>query len=222
MRSIAVPRPTPAMIIALIALFVAMSGTGYAAARLANNSVTSIKIKNGAVRTVDLANNAVNAAKLGNNAVETESLVDEAVTTPKLDADAVTGAKLADGSVSTPKLANGAVATDKLADGSVTKAKLAKGAGPLFAVIDGTGAKARAGAEFVSSARLGPGAYEVLFDRSVRECAFTVTQGGTTIAGSIGFASGARRSGKDNGVFVRTTDTAGTNTDRPFHLAVVC
>ncbi|HET9103668.1 MAG TPA: collagen-like protein [Solirubrobacteraceae bacterium] len=53
-----------ANVVATIALFVALGGTGYAAVRLAKNSVTSASIKNGQVKTVDLANNAVTSAKV--------------------------------------------------------------------------------------------------------------------------------------------------------------
>lgn len=222
MRSIPIPRPSPAMIVALLALFVGMSTTGYAAVRLAANSVTSAKIRNGQVKTPDLANDAVNAAKLGRSAVETESLVDEAVTTPKLASGAVTTPRLGDSAVTASKLATGAVNADKLGDGSVTKAKLAKGVGPFFAVIDAGGTKARASAEFASSTKISTGAYEVQFDRSVRDCAYSVQQGGATTSTSIGFASAVRRSGKDNGVYVRTTDIAGASADRAFHLLVAC
>ena len=105
MRSISVPRPSPALIVALIALFVGMSSTGYAAVRLAANSVTSAKIKNGQVKTADLANDAVTAAKLAPKSVETESLVSEAVTTAKLDQGAAAHDRLADGAGSRPRSA---------------------------------------------------------------------------------------------------------------------
>jgi hypothetical protein len=38
-------RPSPALVIAMVALFVALSGTGYAAFKLPRNSVTSINVK---------------------------------------------------------------------------------------------------------------------------------------------------------------------------------
>ena len=72
-------RPSPAMVVAMTALVVAMAGTGYAATHLKPNSVKSKQIKDGQVKTVDLAN--------------------AAVTGPKLATDSVTGAKVADGSV---------------------------------------------------------------------------------------------------------------------------
>ena len=53
-------RPSPAMLVALIALFVAMGGSALAVTA-AKNSVKSKSIKNGQVKTKDLANAAVNA-----------------------------------------------------------------------------------------------------------------------------------------------------------------
>jgi hypothetical protein len=82
-------RPSPALIIALIALFVGLGGIGYAASKIGTK-----QIKNGAVTTKKLHKQAVKASKLGSNAVKT--------------------GKLADGAVSTDKLGNGAVTQDKL------------------------------------------------------------------------------------------------------------
>jgi hypothetical protein len=57
-------RPSPALVISLIALFVAMGGIGYAAATIGTSD-----IKNGAVTTKKLHNNAVATKKIKNNAV---------------------------------------------------------------------------------------------------------------------------------------------------------
>lgn len=58
---------SPSMIVAMVALFVALSGGAYATVAL--NQVRSQHIKNGEVKTVDLANSAVTTAKIKNNAV---------------------------------------------------------------------------------------------------------------------------------------------------------
>lgn len=50
--------PTPSMIVSLLALFVALGGSSYAAVTLKANSVTSSTIRNGAVRYADLARDA--------------------------------------------------------------------------------------------------------------------------------------------------------------------
>ena len=57
-------RPSPAFVLACVALFVALGGTGYAALQLPKNSVGSKQIKKGAVKTSEIANNAVTGAKV--------------------------------------------------------------------------------------------------------------------------------------------------------------
>ena len=54
-------RPSPAMVVAVIALIAAVSGSAYAA--LKKNSVGSRQLKKGAVKTVDIKNNAVTGKK---------------------------------------------------------------------------------------------------------------------------------------------------------------
>lgn len=63
-------RPTPALIVAFIALFVAMGGVGYTAVKLKKNAVKTKNIKNGAVTTPKLASTvkAPDADKLGGKA----------------------------------------------------------------------------------------------------------------------------------------------------------
>jgi hypothetical protein len=55
---------TYANVMATIAVFVALGGTGVAATQLAKNSVTSASIKNGQVKNKDLAKNAVTSTKV--------------------------------------------------------------------------------------------------------------------------------------------------------------
>jgi hypothetical protein len=45
-------------------LFIALGGTGYAAASVQKNSVGTKQLKNGAVTTKKIANGAVNASKI--------------------------------------------------------------------------------------------------------------------------------------------------------------
>lgn len=81
--------PSPAMIVALIALFVALGGTTYAAFSLPGNSVGTTQLKNGAVTEAKIKNGAVSEAKIKNGAV----------TEAKLKNNAVTSGKIKDGSL---------------------------------------------------------------------------------------------------------------------------
>ena len=56
--------PSPAFVISLIALFVALGGTGYAAIHLPKNSVGTKQLKKNAVTGVKIKNGAVTAAKI--------------------------------------------------------------------------------------------------------------------------------------------------------------
>ena len=63
-----VPRPSPALVVAFIALFATMGGMGYAAAKLKPNSVKTKNIKDGAVTTGKIADAAVTTPKLAPDA----------------------------------------------------------------------------------------------------------------------------------------------------------
>ncbi len=96
--------PSPAMIVACVALFVAMGGTSYAAVTLAANSVGTKQIKK----------NAVTSAKIKSAAVTAAKVKDGTLTGAKIKDATLTGAKLADGAVTEAKLADGAVAPTKM------------------------------------------------------------------------------------------------------------
>ena len=58
-------RPSPAMVVACLALLVALSGTGIAAAtQVARNSVGAPQLKDSAVTNAKIRNNAVNSSKV--------------------------------------------------------------------------------------------------------------------------------------------------------------
>jgi hypothetical protein len=73
-----------------------------------------------------------------------------------------------------------------------------------------------------SAASLGFGSYEVIFDRNVTNCAYVATIGDEGFGTTPGEISAARRFGNANGVFVQTFNSAGTGSNRAFHLAVHC
>ena len=77
MQSLLRRRPSPALVISLIALFVSLSGVSYGVAtgfidsrELKNNEVRSIDIRNNEVRTRDLRNNEVRGLDIRNSTVQ--------------------------------------------------------------------------------------------------------------------------------------------------------
>jgi|SRR5579859_2459716 len=63
MFGIKIPRPSPALVVAVLALLIALSGTAYAAVTLAPNSVGTAQLKNGAVTLTKIASSAQGALK---------------------------------------------------------------------------------------------------------------------------------------------------------------
>lgn len=57
-------RPSPALVVALLALIVALGGTSYAAAKLPKNSVGSKQVKNSSLQAKDIAPGAIGPASL--------------------------------------------------------------------------------------------------------------------------------------------------------------
>jgi len=104
-------RPSPAMVVALIALFVALGGPAQAkrlidGASIRKGTITSKQIKNGSVAKADL----------------TKAAVRSLTQTPP---SSVRSAQIADGSVLAPDLGLGSVGSGQLAPGAVTASKLA-------------------------------------------------------------------------------------------------
>ena len=171
--------PSPSMVVALAALFVALGGSAYAAIvitgkNIRNSTVEGADIKNGA-----LASRDVKPDSLGGVALKESTL------------GTVPGASVADG------VARHAVVTEA--------GVLARGRG-------------------VSSvARTSEGRYQVIFDRDVRGCVYLATIGDVGAAappqGEIATSS---LSTNVNGVAVRTENSGGAATDRPFHLIAPC
>ena len=87
MKSLLHRRPSPAMVIALIALFVSLSGVSYGVAtgfidsrEIQNNEVRSLDIRNNEVRTRDLRNNEVRGIDIRNSTVQGRDLALNTVT----------------------------------------------------------------------------------------------------------------------------------------------
>src|SRR4051794_39169095 len=83
-------RPSPAMVVAILALCLAVGGTAFAAVKLGKNAVKTKNIKNGAVTESKIAGNAVTEGKIAGNAVTEGKIANGAVSAGKLSASAKT------------------------------------------------------------------------------------------------------------------------------------
>jgi hypothetical protein len=115
-------RRSPATLVAMLALIVALSGgTAWAAATVGTDdimkkAVTTPKLDTEAVTTAKLGPQAVTPAKIAPGAVRTGKIFDAAVTEGKLADNAVTTAKLQDGQVLAPDLG---VITERRKSGTI-------------------------------------------------------------------------------------------------------
>jgi hypothetical protein len=78
-------RPSPAMAVAFIALFIALAGTAYSVSSQVpgKGGVKASDIAKGAVKKGKIAGQAVAAGKIANGAVETAKIANKAVTSEK-------------------------------------------------------------------------------------------------------------------------------------------
>jgi hypothetical protein len=123
-------RPTAAMIVALLALFVAVGGPAEASRLLGKGSVTAREVKDHSLTVRELSRPAVRklrATPLGS--VTEAHLRNGAVTPGKLAAGAVSSAAIADRGVGPADLALGSVTGAAVADGSLTSADVARWSG---------------------------------------------------------------------------------------------
>jgi hypothetical protein len=82
MRTFRLGKPSPALVISLLALLVALGGTAYAGITIPKNSVGTKQLKNGAVTTTKLNNGAVTTKKIKNGNVTASKINTTGLTVP--------------------------------------------------------------------------------------------------------------------------------------------
>ncbi len=201
MRTSPKGRPSPALVISIIALVVALGGTSYAAFRLPKNSVGAAQLKRGAVTGTKLRKGAVSGNKIANNTISSANLNMAALGT-------------------VPSAANANSLGGVPASGYQQQILWARVA-PDGTLTTGRGA--------TSSGFLGTGEYEVNFDRAVTGCAYEATIGSSLVSNSEfndnyqGEIYVEPREGNPNAVFVATFNHSGSSpANNAFHLAVIC
>lgn len=120
-------RPSPALVLAVVALFVALSGSALAVG-IGKNTVRSAQIVDGTVRTIDLAGNSVKADKIAPDAVGAEEIAENAVSSPEVATDSLTAGDLGAASVTSSEVADQSLTANDLAADSVGSSEIAANA----------------------------------------------------------------------------------------------
>lgn len=115
-------RPSPALVISCLALFLALAGSAFAAKTA---SVSSRQIVDGTVRTVDLRDNAVNSPKIANATVTADDLGPDSVGSEEIAKDAVNSDEIAENAVTSSEVAPDSLTAGDLASNSVTSPEIA-------------------------------------------------------------------------------------------------
>lgn len=214
MRRISLQRPSPALIVATIALFLAAGGTTYALT-LPVNSVGSPQIQAGRVLNSKLAPGSITASRLASNSVVFSKLANNQMTGDKIRNGTLHGEDLADNTI-----------TGKQVDESTLKIT-------RFALVDATGKLVgQSGGLAVTQVGL---TVIVNFGASVagRPIQATLAPSGSDLTGQISAAPCGGPSAANpnavtcpapyndaNHVTVQTADNKGTAKALPFSVAV--
>jgi hypothetical protein len=203
LRNLKQLRPSPALVVSTIALFVALGGSAFAAATIGTSD-----IKDGAVTNKKLHDDAVRGAKVENDSLTGRDL-DEKTLNQVPSANHAKRADRAD-------LAGTAINANNVLSAVVGRG--AQGCTLLRATQPGTSAN-------IATGHSGPAASACVvdFSRDVTECTY-IAGIGENFAGEApaGLTTTAASVGNQQAVFVRTMNISGDNKARPFHLQVVC
>lgn len=94
--------PSPAMLVALLALFVALGAGAYAASKAPKNSVTSKSIKNGQVSSKDLKDGSVSGTDVADGSLNGADVADDSLTGADIANDSLTGSEINEASLDVP------------------------------------------------------------------------------------------------------------------------
>jgi hypothetical protein len=185
-------RPSPALVISCIALFMALTGSALAVG-VGKNTVRSPQVVDGTLRTADLrdsavatgkiAPNAVAAGKIAPDAVDTTEIAENGVESSDVAPETLTAGDLGDASVTSSEVADQSLTANDLGPNSVGSSELQTGSvrsselGPIIQVTNSTPIKAGDNAAVTASCPAGttvisggglPGLYSVALVGTLR------------------------------------------------------
>jgi hypothetical protein len=198
------PRLSFANVTSMLALFVALGGTSYAAATLSANSVNKSHLRTNSVGKSEIRSRAVGQAEVGSNAIGASELRTSAVGSNDVKDETLGVNDL------TP------AARTALADiNGVTFRASGTGTGTLTA------------GNVRSLAHTALGVYTVETGRDVSACQYSadvsgVKNGATIETPTAGFEAAAEPSATATQVIVKTYNAADAAADSPFSLLIAC
>lgn len=140
----------------------------------------------------------------------------------------ITSAKIKNNTIQSIDVKNNNLTGADIKDSSLTGADIANGSlnradtGVHFAQINADATVANS-SDVVTASQPSAGTYEVNFHFNVTHCTFSANVGDAGAGGTTGFVTQLTdRAGNPDAIFVRTTDLALTQTNKPFQLIVVC
>ena len=193
-----------ANVTSMLALFVALSGSAYAAAQLPANSVGKAQIRPSAVGKSEAA-----ASSIGRSEVRSS---------------AIGKSEIATNGVGQSEIRNNSIGPGEIRDGKIGVADLSSAAQAVNGVTFRTSATdqgAATGGNAKTVARTGEGVYSVDLGTDVSKCQVSATIAGTgATEGHVTVVPGA----STNLLTVNTFNAAAAPVadDRPFHLLVAC
>ncbi|HXR31222.1 MAG TPA: hypothetical protein VN752_08785 [Solirubrobacterales bacterium] len=119
-------RPSPALVIGCIALFMALTGSALAVG-VGKNTVRSPQVVDGTLRTADLRDNAVAAGKIAPDAVDTTEIAENGVDSSDVAPETLTAGDLGAASVSSSEVADQSLTAGDLGPDSVGSSELQTG-----------------------------------------------------------------------------------------------
>src|SRR5579862_7426284 len=120
--------PSPALVVSVVALFVALGGTGYAALHLPRNSVGTIQLQNNSVIAPKVRNGTIVGAKLANGAVTAGKINPKGLTVPNsIHANTAANALSAATALTATSATSATTATTALSPGTLGSGKTETG-----------------------------------------------------------------------------------------------
>lgn len=188
-------RPSPAMVVASLALLVALAGTGYAAVNLPANSVGTAQLKNGAVTAVKVKRATLLKSNFAANQL------------PR-------GPRGFVGPPGPPGAVGGAGARGPTGPAGPS------GSG-LWAVVNPDGSLAR-GSGVLGTTHVSTGVFRVRFNRTITQCGWLATIGSAASTTKYGLIEAELASSTTDSVQVGVRDKNGVAADYGFIVTVLC